>query len=38
MQGVEAVNMIRKGLVKRLDSSDANGQAKFIGSLFSLTA
>jgi transposase-like protein len=34
LQGVEAVNMIRKGQVKRLDRSDALGQAKFVESLF----
>jgi len=34
IQGVEAINMIRKGQVKRLDGSDAIGQAKFVASLF----
>src|ERR1043165_9094691 len=29
LQGVEAMNMMRKGQVKRLDRSDAMGQAKF---------
>jgi transposase-like protein len=38
IQGLEAVNMIRKGQVKRLDRSDAIGQAKFINSLFQVTA
>ena len=38
LQGVEAVNMIRKGQVKRLDGSDAQGQAKFVESLFQITA
>jgi transposase, IS6 family len=38
LQGVEAVNMIRKGQVKRLDKSDAVGQAKFVESLFQITA
>lgn len=33
-QGVEVMNMIRKGQVKRLDRSDAMGRAKFIASLF----
>jgi len=33
-QGVEAMNMMRKGQVKRLDRKDAMGQAKFIESLF----
>ena len=34
LQGVEAVNMMRKGQVKRLGSRDAVGQAKFVESLF----
>ena len=34
LQGVEAVNMMRKGQVKRLDGRDAIGQAKFVESLF----
>jgi IS6 family transposase len=34
LQGVEAVNMMRKGQVKRLDGSNAIGQAKFVESLF----
>jgi transposase-like protein len=34
LQGVEAMNMIRKGQVKRLDKSDAMDQAKFVESLF----
>ncbi|PYS89552.1 MAG: hypothetical protein DMF64_17445 [Acidobacteria bacterium] len=38
LQGVEAVNMIRKGQIKRLDGSDAMGQAKFIASLFQIAA
>jgi transposase-like protein len=38
IQGVEAVNMIRKGQVKRLDRSDAIGQAKFVKSLFHVAA
>lgn len=38
LQGVEAVNMIRKGQVKRLDGNDAMGQAKFIESLFDIAA
>jgi transposase-like protein len=37
IQGVEAVNMMRKGQVKRLDRSDAIGWAKFVESLFGLT-
>ncbi len=38
LQGVEAMNMMRKGQVKRLSSEDAGGQAKFIASLFHLAA
>jgi transposase-like protein len=38
IQGVEAVNMIRKGQVKRLGRSDAMGQAKFVASLFQIAA
>jgi len=36
LQGVEAMNMIRKGQVKRSDRSDAMGQAKFVESLFQM--
>jgi len=38
LQGVEAVNMIRKGQVKRLDGNDAMGQAKFVESLFGVAS
>lgn len=38
LQGVEAVNMMRKGQVKRLERSDAIGHAKFVESLFRLAA
>src|SRR5256714_14678087 len=38
LQGVEVMNMIRKGQVKRLDRSDAIGQAKFVESLFQIAA
>jgi transposase-like protein len=38
LQGVEALNMIRKGQVKRLDRSDAVGQTKFVESLFGIAA
>jgi transposase, IS6 family len=37
LQGIEAVNMMRKGQVKRLNRSDAVGQAKFVSSLFQIT-
>jgi transposase-like protein len=38
LEGIEAVNMIRKGQVKRLDRSDAMGQAKFVLGLFQIAA
>jgi IS6 family transposase len=38
IEGVEAMHMIRKGQVKRLDRRDAIGQAKFVESLFQITA
>jgi transposase-like protein len=38
LEGIEAINMMRKGQVKRLAGSDAQGQAKFIASLFQLAA
>jgi transposase-like protein len=38
LQGVEAVNMIRKGQVKRLDKYDAVGHAEFVESLFQVAA
>jgi transposase-like protein len=38
LQGVEAMNMMRKGQVKRLDGNDSMGQAKFIQSLFQIAA
>jgi len=34
LEGVEALHMMRKGQVKRLDGRDAAGQAKFVESLF----
>jgi transposase-like protein len=34
LEGIEALNMIRKGQVKGLAGSDAQGQAKFVASLF----
>lgn len=36
LEGIEAVNMMRKGQVKRLAGSDAQGQAKFVASLFGI--
>jgi transposase-like protein len=38
LEGIEAVNMMRKGQVKRLDRNDAMGQAKFVLSLFGVAA
>ena len=38
LEGIEAVNMIRKGQVKRLAGSDAQGQVKFVASLFGVAA
>jgi transposase-like protein len=38
LEGLEAINMIRKGQVKRLAGSDAQGQAKFVASLFGVAA
>ncbi len=38
LEGIEAMNMIRKGQVKRLAGSDSQGQAKFVASLFEVAA
>ncbi len=38
LEGIEAINMIRKGQVRRLAGSDASGQAKLVLSLFQLAA
>ncbi len=38
LEGVEAMWMMRKGQVKRLDGRDAAGQAKFVSSLFGIAA
>jgi hypothetical protein len=38
LEGIEAINMIRKGQVKRLAGSDSHGQAKFVASLFGVAA
>lgn len=38
LQGVETMNMIRKGQLKRIGRDDAQGQAKFIASLFQIAA
>ena len=38
LQGIETVNMIRKGRVRWLANGDVVGQALFIGELFGLAA
>ena len=38
LEGIEAVNMMRKGQVKRLAGGDAKGQAKFVETLFGVAA
>lgn len=38
IDGIEAINMVRKGQVKRLAEGDAQGQAKFVESLFGIAA
>lgn len=38
IEGIEALHMMRKGQVKRLERNDAVGQAKFIESLFGVAA
>lgn len=38
LEGIEAVNMIRKGQVKRLAGGDARGPAMFVASLFQIAA
>ncbi len=38
LEGIESINMIRKGQVKRLSGNDAQGQAKFVLSLFQVAA
>src|SRR5215213_7248660 len=38
LEGIEAINMMRKGQVKRLAESDARGQAAFVASLFEIAA
>jgi transposase-like protein len=38
LEGIEAMNMMRKGQVKRLAGSDAQGQAMFAASLFQFAA
>jgi transposase-like protein len=38
IEGIEALHMMRKGQVKRLDGRDAAGQAQFVQSLFGVAA
>ncbi len=38
LEGIETMNMMRKGQVKRLSGKDAMGQAKFVASLFQMAA
>jgi len=38
LEGIEAVNMMRKGQVKRLAGNDSHGQARFVASLFGIAA
>ena len=38
LEGIEAMNMLRKGQVKKVAGSDARGQAKFVESLFGIAA
>ncbi len=38
LEGIEAINMMRKGQVKRLAGDDAEGQAKFVLNLFQRAA
>jgi len=38
LQGIETMNMIRKGQVRWLSKDDGSGQAAFVGRLFGLTS
>jgi IS6 family transposase len=38
LEGIESMNMIRKGQVKRLSGDDVQGRAKFVASLFQIAA
>lgn len=38
IEGVEALQMMRKGQVKRLAGKDTAGQAKFVEGLFQIAA
>jgi transposase-like protein len=38
IEGIEALHMLHKSQVKRLDGGDAMGQARFVASLFQVAA
>jgi transposase-like protein len=38
LEGIEAMNMMRKGQVKRLSGNDVRSQVKFVSSLFQTAA
>jgi len=38
LEGIESMNMMRKGQVKRLSGSDAQSQANFVLNLFQVAA
>jgi transposase-like protein len=38
LEGIEAINIMRKGQVKRLSGDDAQGKAKFVANLFGVAA
>ena len=38
LEGIEAMHMLHKGQIKRLNGGDAAGQAKFVASLFAVAA
>jgi transposase-like protein len=38
IEGIEAMHVMRKGQVKRLDGRDAGGQARLVASLFGVAA
>src|SRR5205085_1118612 len=38
LEGIETMNMMRKGQVKRISGSDVQGQAQFVLSLFQIAA
>jgi hypothetical protein len=38
LQGIEAINMIRKGTIRCVAKGDPAGQARFVGNLFGIAA